>query len=154
MDFTGRPAKGMVFAGPGGLHGAGLREWLDAAAAFSRTLPPKAARCPWPDRPPPCLSPMRRPHCSKPPRSGPGCGRSWRRGRPRGARVNAVSPGPARAEGTEVTGGQLDQLASLAPAGRPAAPEEIASAISYLAGDQASFVHGAILDVDGGRNAA
>jgi NAD(P)-dependent dehydrogenase (short-subunit alcohol dehydrogenase family) len=35
-----------------------------------------------------------------------------------------------------------------------AAPEEIASAISYLAGDQASFVHGAVLDVDGGRNAA
>ena len=39
-------------------------------------------------------------------------------------------------------------------AGRPAAPEEIASAISYLAGDEASFVHGAVLDVDGGRNAA
>ena len=37
---------------------------------------------------------------------------------------------------------------------RPAAPEEIASAISYLAGDQASFVHGAVLDEDGGRNAA
>jgi NAD(P)-dependent dehydrogenase (short-subunit alcohol dehydrogenase family) len=49
---------------------------------------------------------------------------------------------------------QLDQLASLAPAGRPAAAKEIASAISYLAGDQASFVHGAVLDVDGGRNAA
>ena len=40
------------------------------------------------------------------------------------------------------------------PAGRSAAPEEIASAISYLAGDQASFVHGAGLDVDGGRRAA
>jgi len=37
---------------------------------------------------------------------------------------------------------------------RPAAPEEIASAIGYLAGDEASFVHGAVLDVDGGRNAA
>jgi NAD(P)-dependent dehydrogenase (short-subunit alcohol dehydrogenase family) len=30
----------------------------------------------------------------------------------------------------------------------------IASAISYLAGDEASFIHGAVLDVDGGRNAA
>jgi hypothetical protein len=30
--------------------------------------------------------------------------------------------------------------------------EEIA--IGYLAGDEASFVHGAVLDVDGGRNAA
>jgi NAD(P)-dependent dehydrogenase (short-subunit alcohol dehydrogenase family) len=73
---------------------------------------------------------------------------------PDGVRVNAVSPGPTRTEGTQVMGDQLDQLASLAPAGRPAAPEEIASAISYLAGDEASFVHGAILDVDGGRRAA
>ena len=73
---------------------------------------------------------------------------------PSGVRVNAVSPGPTRTEGTESMGSQLDVLASLAPAGRPAAPEEIASAISYLAGDEASFVHGAVLDVDGGRNAA
>jgi NAD(P)-dependent dehydrogenase (short-subunit alcohol dehydrogenase family) len=73
---------------------------------------------------------------------------------PSGVRVNAVSPGPTRTEGTEPMGSQLDQLASLAPAGRPAVPEEIASAISYLAGDEASFVHGAVLDVDGGRNAA
>jgi NAD(P)-dependent dehydrogenase (short-subunit alcohol dehydrogenase family) len=73
---------------------------------------------------------------------------------PNGVRVNAASPGPTRTEGTEVMGDQLDQLASLAPAGRPAAPEEIASAIAYLAGDEASFVHGAVLDVDGGRRAA
>jgi NAD(P)-dependent dehydrogenase (short-subunit alcohol dehydrogenase family) len=73
---------------------------------------------------------------------------------PSGVRVNAVSPGPTRTEGTEAMGNQLDVLASMAPAGRPAAPEEIASAISYLAGDEASFIHGAILDVDGGRNAA
>jgi NAD(P)-dependent dehydrogenase (short-subunit alcohol dehydrogenase family) len=73
---------------------------------------------------------------------------------PAGVRVNAVSPGPTRTEGTEPMGDQLEQLASLAPAGRPAAPEEIASAITYLAGDEASFVHGAVLDVDGGRRAA
>ena len=73
---------------------------------------------------------------------------------PSGVRVNAVSPGPTRTEGTEAMGSQLDVLASMAPAGRPAAPDEIASAIGYLAGDEASFVHGAVLDVDGGRNAA
>lgn len=73
---------------------------------------------------------------------------------PRGVRVNAVSPGPTRTEGSAPMGSQLDQIASLAPAGRPAAPEEIASAINYLAGDEASFVHGAVLDVDGGRHAA
>jgi TfoX/Sxy family transcriptional regulator of competence genes len=43
MDFTGRPMKGMVFVEPGGLHGAALREWVTAAAAFARALPPKAA---------------------------------------------------------------------------------------------------------------
>jgi NAD(P)-dependent dehydrogenase (short-subunit alcohol dehydrogenase family) len=72
---------------------------------------------------------------------------------PTGVRVNAVSPGPTRTEGTEPMGDQLDQLASVGPAGRPAAPKEIANAIAYLISDGASFVHGAILDVDGGRNA-
>jgi len=35
---------------------------------------------------------------------------------PNGVRVNAVSPGPTRTEGTEVMGEQLDQFAALAPA--------------------------------------
>ena len=70
---------------------------------------------------------------------------------PSGVRVNAVSPGPTRTEGTAGMGEALDQFASAAPAGRPALPEEIASAIVYLAGDEASFVHGALLPVDGGR---
>lgn len=70
---------------------------------------------------------------------------------PSGVRVNAVSPGPTRTEGSAGMGEALDQLASAAPAGRPALPEEIASAIVYLASDEASFVHGALLPVDGGR---
>jgi TfoX/Sxy family transcriptional regulator of competence genes len=41
MDFTGRPLKGMVFVEPGGLTGGALQQWVDAAAAFTRTLPPK-----------------------------------------------------------------------------------------------------------------
>lgn len=72
---------------------------------------------------------------------------------PAGVRVNAVSPGPTRTEGTEPMGDQLDVLASVGPAGRPAAPAEIANAIAFLASDDASFVHGAVLDVDGGRHA-
>jgi TfoX/Sxy family transcriptional regulator of competence genes len=43
MDFTGRPMKGMVFVEPAGLHGAAVREWVAAAAAFARELPPKPA---------------------------------------------------------------------------------------------------------------
>lgn len=72
---------------------------------------------------------------------------------PRGVRVNAISPGPTRTEGTAAMGDALDQLASLAPAGRPASPEEIASAILYLVSDGASFIHGEVLAVDGGRTA-
>jgi TfoX N-terminal domain len=39
MDFTGRPAKGMVFVEPGGMQGATLRHWVDAAADYARALP-------------------------------------------------------------------------------------------------------------------
>ncbi|HTV73838.1 MAG TPA: SDR family oxidoreductase [Candidatus Acidoferrales bacterium] len=70
-----------------------------------------------------------------------------------GVRVNAVSPGPTRTEGTEVMGEGLDQIAAAAPAGRVASPAEIAAAITYLASDDASFLHGVILPVDGGRTA-
>jgi NAD(P)-dependent dehydrogenase (short-subunit alcohol dehydrogenase family) len=70
---------------------------------------------------------------------------------PSGVRVNAVSPGPTRTEGTAEMGEALDQLASAAPAGRPGLPEEIASAVVYLASEEASFVHGVLLPVDGGR---
>ncbi|MEV4350459.1 SDR family oxidoreductase [Actinoplanes sp. NPDC049596] len=70
---------------------------------------------------------------------------------PAGVRVNAVSPGPTRTEGTAAMGESLDQLATAGPAGRPGSPEEIAAAIVFLATDEASFVHGAILPADGGR---
>jgi NAD(P)-dependent dehydrogenase (short-subunit alcohol dehydrogenase family) len=72
---------------------------------------------------------------------------------PQGVRVNAVSPGPTRTEGTARMGDALDELASAAPARRPASPQEIASAIAFLASDEASFIHGAVLAVDGGRAA-
>src|SRR5213595_4268588 len=72
---------------------------------------------------------------------------------PSGARVNAVSPGPTRTEGTEAMGEGLEKLAAEAPAGRPATPDEIAEAIVFLATDRASFIHGAKLAVDGGRSA-
>ncbi|SEF35510.1 NAD(P)-dependent dehydrogenase, short-chain alcohol dehydrogenase family [Amycolatopsis pretoriensis] len=70
---------------------------------------------------------------------------------PSGVRVNAVSPGPTRTEGTAVFGEGLDELASAGPAGRTAAPEEIASAIAFLVTEGSSFVQGAVLPVDGGR---
>jgi NAD(P)-dependent dehydrogenase (short-subunit alcohol dehydrogenase family) len=72
---------------------------------------------------------------------------------PSGVRVNAVSPGPTRTEGTDSLGEGLQQLAAQAPAGRPAKAEEIAEAIVFLATDRASFIQGAKLAVDGGRTA-
>jgi len=41
MDFTGRPMTGMVFVDPEGLDGDALRQWVDAALGFARSLPPK-----------------------------------------------------------------------------------------------------------------
>ncbi len=70
-----------------------------------------------------------------------------------GVRVNAVSPGPTRTEGTEAMGEGLEQLAAQAPAGRPATADEIAEAIVFLATDRSSFIYGAKLAVDGGRTA-
>ncbi len=70
---------------------------------------------------------------------------------PSGVRVNAVSPGPTRTEGTAAMGEALDQLAAAGPAGRPGTADEVAEAIVFLATDAASFVHGAVLPVDGGR---
>jgi NAD(P)-dependent dehydrogenase (short-subunit alcohol dehydrogenase family) len=72
---------------------------------------------------------------------------------PSGVRVNAVSPGPTRTEGTDAMGEGLEQLAAQAPAGRPATPDEIAEAIVFLATDRSSFIYGAKLAVDGGRTA-
>jgi NAD(P)-dependent dehydrogenase (short-subunit alcohol dehydrogenase family) len=70
-----------------------------------------------------------------------------------GVRINAVSPGPTRTEGTDAMGEGLEQLAAQAPARRPATAEEIAEAIVFLATDRASFIYGAKLAVDGGRTA-
>lgn len=72
---------------------------------------------------------------------------------PSGVRVNAVSPGPTRTEGTDAMGDGLEQLAAQAPARRPATADEIAEAIVFLATDHSSFIHGAKLAVDGGRTA-
>jgi NAD(P)-dependent dehydrogenase (short-subunit alcohol dehydrogenase family) len=71
---------------------------------------------------------------------------------PSGVRVNAVAPGPTRTRMMEAVPEEMvNQLAALAPAGRVAQPEELAAAIVFLASEDASFVHGVTLAVDGGR---
>jgi NAD(P)-dependent dehydrogenase (short-subunit alcohol dehydrogenase family) len=71
-------------------------------------------------------------------------------------RVNAVSPGTILTEmsaGGAGGAGVLDRILGLTPMGRGAQPVEIADALVYLASDQASFVTGAVLAVDGGYTA-
>jgi NAD(P)-dependent dehydrogenase (short-subunit alcohol dehydrogenase family) len=48
-------------------------------------------------------------------------------------------------------GEDLNALAAAAPARRPGSPQEIADAIVFLVSQRSSFIHGAVLPVDGGR---
>ena len=77
----------------------------------------------------------------------------------RKVRINTISPGATRTPGlVELAGpdasqqqGLLDYLASRIPMGRVGEPEEIAKAALFLASDDASFVNGIELFVDGGQ---
>jgi NAD(P)-dependent dehydrogenase (short-subunit alcohol dehydrogenase family) len=72
---------------------------------------------------------------------------------PHGVRVNTVSAGPTRTEGTSGMGDDLEGLGQTTPLGRTASPEEIAEAIVFLASPRSSYVNGAVLAADGGRTA-
>ncbi|MBX7547867.1 glucose 1-dehydrogenase [Streptomyces sp. tea 10] len=71
---------------------------------------------------------------------------------PLGVRVNAISPGviqPPAPEGGEPHPGEIMMKGT--PAGRVGTPDAIAHAAVWLASDEAAFVHGTVVDVDGGR---
>jgi NAD(P)-dependent dehydrogenase (short-subunit alcohol dehydrogenase family) len=74
----------------------------------------------------------------------------------RGIRVNAVAPGTINTERVqrlpEEPGGTeyLEAVKAAHPMGRLGEPSEVAKAILFLASDEASFITGAILPVDGG----
>jgi NAD(P)-dependent dehydrogenase (short-subunit alcohol dehydrogenase family) len=71
---------------------------------------------------------------------------------PYGVRVNTISPGVVRTP--EPSGDEPDLRDALmkgTPAGRVGTPKSVAYAAVYLASDEAEFVHGAMIDVDGGR---
>jgi NAD(P)-dependent dehydrogenase (short-subunit alcohol dehydrogenase family) len=69
---------------------------------------------------------------------------------PSGVRVNAVLSGSVETEGFEASGLDPTQFVAITPLARLARPAEIAEAIAYLASDDASYVNGALLAVDGG----
>jgi 3-oxoacyl-[acyl-carrier protein] reductase len=77
----------------------------------------------------------------------------------RGVTVNAVAPGLIETEltrdftsnGSEP--GEPSSLLDAIPARRPGSPEDVAACIRFLASDQAAYVTGAVLPIDGGMSA-
>ena len=64
---------------------------------------------------------------------------------------NVVAPGFTDTDMTAaLTEDQQQRMLTQIPAGRPASPQEIAAAVLFLASDQAAYVNGAVLPVDGG----
>jgi 3-oxoacyl-[acyl-carrier protein] reductase len=68
----------------------------------------------------------------------------------KGVTCNAVTPGVIE---TDMTADVADGLAGAVPAGRVGRPEEVAAAVAFLCSEEAAYVNGATLAVDGGLGA-
>ena len=69
----------------------------------------------------------------------------------RGITVNVVAPGVVDTDMIASLGEQrVEQLVALVPLGRRASPADVAGAVAFLASDDAAYITGAVLPVDGG----
>jgi NAD(P)-dependent dehydrogenase (short-subunit alcohol dehydrogenase family) len=76
---------------------------------------------------------------------------------PEGIRVNAVAPGwvlTRMAMGAKNDPEREPKITARIPLGRWAEPSDVANVISFLVSDQAAYVHGVVLPVDGGYSIA
>lgn len=69
---------------------------------------------------------------------------------PRGITVNNVQPGPTGTDMNPADGPHAGMIKSLIPLGRVGTADEIAGMVAYLASEEAAFVTGASLTIDGG----
>ena len=73
---------------------------------------------------------------------------------PGGVRVNTIAPGFVQTEGTAAGYDRVEQMASRSPAGRTGRPSEVSPIAVYLASDEASYVQGTVITLDGGWSTA
>jgi NAD(P)-dependent dehydrogenase (short-subunit alcohol dehydrogenase family) len=70
-------------------------------------------------------------------------------------RVNAVAPGPIESHRlSQLTDEQRAGIAGRVPLGRPGQPHEVAATVTWLCSEQASFISGATLTIDGAKLAS
>jgi NAD(P)-dependent dehydrogenase (short-subunit alcohol dehydrogenase family) len=74
---------------------------------------------------------------------------------PSGIRVNAIGPGNMLTEGSAPAyeGDRMAQRAATVPLRRIGTPEDVANAVAFLVSDQASYISGQVIYVDGGVSA-
>lgn len=69
----------------------------------------------------------------------------------KGITVNNVPPGFVNTEGLRASPVDIEAFARITPMKRPGRPEDIAAAVAYLASEDAGYVTGHTLSVNGGR---